>query len=177
MLHPLPPQLENLPLYLDDDGFYSVNGPRFHANHSQHPTAHLLDNQIFKPVSQSPNTSSNPHQPPINGLNKLEIPLCTSAPCIRILAPPPQSQPNPRKFAQGEYICNEPDCAWKYPFPTKQGLTRHHEVKHLQKRFDCPIPGCESVGSRGIKRMDNLRAHVWNQHRVELPHESRRNHT
>ncbi|PUU74680.1 hypothetical protein B9Z19DRAFT_1132800 [Tuber borchii] len=39
---------------------------------------------------------------------------------------------------------------------TKQGLIRHREVKHLQKRLDCRIPGCKSVGNGGIKRKDNL---------------------
>ena len=105
------------------------------------------------------------------------IPLCTTLPHTPIPAPPLQFRPGPRKFAQGGYVCNEPGCPWPSPFPTKQGLNRHHEVKHLEQRLNCPIPGCESVGNRGIKRKDNLRAHVWNQHRVELPRESRRTYT
>ena len=33
-------------------------------------------------------------------------------------------------------------------------------------RFDCPVPGCENIGKKGIKRYDNLVAHMRNKHGV-----------
>lgn len=173
-LHPLPPELEDLPLYLDHDGFYSVNDPEFHTNYNEHPTTYLLDNQTSNPASKNPNTSSNLHQLPVNAINKLDTRLCAPFSQISLPASSPQPQPSPQASHRGKYICNEPGCIWQFPFQTKQALARHHEAKHLQKRLDCPFPGCESVGSRGIKRKDNLRAHIWNQHRVELLRESHR---
>ena len=53
-----------------------------------------------------------------------------------------------------------------------QALDRHHEVKHLNKRVDCPIPGCERVGDKGIKRKDNLPAHILNKHGIKLARQS-----
>ena len=168
ILHHLPPELQNLPLYPDDDGFYSVNGPEFRANHSKHPTLHLLDNQTSNPTSKSPHISSY-LQTLTNTINKFSIPLSTSLPHSTILTLSPQPRPSLRKLPRREYVCDQPGCTWQSPFKTKQGLARHYEVKHLQKRHDCPIPGCQSVGNRGIKRKDNLHAHMWHQHRVELP--------
>ena len=66
------------------------------------------------------------------------------------------------------YLCHELGCTWRSSFPTKQALDRHHEVKHLNKRVDCPVQGCERVGDKGIKRKDNLPAHVWNKHGIKL---------
>ncbi|RPB00410.1 hypothetical protein L873DRAFT_1843025 [Choiromyces venosus 120613-1] len=70
----------------------------------------------------------------------------------------------PHTCARRSFTCNEPDCTWQTPFKTKQALNRHCETKHLVERHDCPVPGCEHVGDKGIKRYDNLVAHVRNQH-------------
>ena len=31
---------------------------------------------------------------------------------------------------------------------------------HLNDRVDCPVGGCAQVGAEGIKRADNLAAHM-----------------
>lgn len=171
---PAPAKPEGLPLFLDDDGFYSVNGPAFHVNHSEPPTTLLLDNQVSNPTSQSFNIFFHLYEHPIVTTDELAIPFRVpeSLPSIPIPALSSQSQYGVQEFPQGRYFCVEPGCTWLSPFETKQGLTRHQETTHLQKRRDCPIPGCERVGNKGIKRQDNLRAHVREQHQVKLPRQS-----
>ena len=70
----------------------------------------------------------------------------------------------PHTCSRHSYTCNAPDCARPTPFGTKQALNRHYEVIHLAERIDCPVPGCKNVGENGIKRYDNLVAHVRNIH-------------
>ena len=170
---PAPAKPAGLPLFLDEDGFYSVNGPAFHVNYSEPPTTHLLDNQVSNPTSQSSNISFDLHQHPIVTTDELAIPFWVpeSLPLIPIPAPPSQSQHSFQESPPKRYYCSEPDCTWPSPFETKQGLTRHCETTHLQKRWDCPFSGCDRVGDKGIKRKDNLRAHVREQHQIELPRE------
>jgi len=36
---------------------------------------------------------------------------------------------------------------------------RHYEVIDSVDRIDCPFPGCENFGEKGVKRYDNLVAH------------------
>ncbi|CUS14003.1 unnamed protein product [Tuber aestivum] len=170
-LYALPPRSETLPLYLDDDGFYSVTGPTSYMN----PTSHYLDNQPLNFFSSSSHLSCQPRQPfqlPIDNFGGLGIPLCSPLPPAPLSAPHSRTRNGPRRPSQRSYACSEPGCPWPSPFKTKQSLARHHEVKHLQGRLDCPVPGCKKVGDKGIKRKDNLRIHVWNQHRVKLPLES-----
>ena len=171
---PAPSKPEGLPLFLEDDGSYSVNGPALHVNRSEPPTTHHLDSQVSNPTIQSSNISFDLHQHPIVTTDELAIPLWVpeSHPPILIPALSPQSQHGVQEFPQGRYFCIEPGCTWLSPFETKQGLTRHRETKHFQKRRDCPIPGCKRVGNKGIKRKDNLRAHMQEQHQVKLPRQS-----
>ncbi|PUU74852.1 hypothetical protein B9Z19DRAFT_1132446 [Tuber borchii] len=176
ILQPLPSQAESLPLYLDGDGFYSVNGPTFHMNRGEHFTAHLRDNQASVATSSSNRSTSHLCLHPINATHWLAVPLCASLPPIPISSPSYHSQHSLRTCPEGGYVCNEPGCTWLHPFRTKQGLTRHHKVKHIQMRYDCPIHGCKNKGNNGIKREDNLRVHLRDQHQVELPRESRRSH-
>ncbi|RPA96750.1 hypothetical protein L873DRAFT_1193291 [Choiromyces venosus 120613-1] len=146
MMKPQPSGPENLPLYPDDDGFYSVNGPAFHASHSKHPTTHPPGNQVSNSADQTPHISSNLRQNSFHSANAVgelvsppDIPLPPSSLPTRFF----RSNDNPQRFLQKKiYFCNEPGCTWPSPFPTKQGLTRHHQTKHLQKRQDCPIRGC-----------------------------------
>ncbi|PUU74681.1 hypothetical protein B9Z19DRAFT_1132804 [Tuber borchii] len=176
---PTPSQPEGLPLFPDDDGFYSVNGPAFHMNLSEPPTTHPLDNQVSNPSSQSSNISSHFSQHPTATTDKLAIYFWASEslPLIPTPALSSQSQHRFQGPPQRKHVCNEPGCTPPSRFETKQGLDRHHETTHLQKRWDCPVPGCGSVGNKGIKRKDNLRAHVRDKHHVELPRESRRSQT
>ena len=37
---------------------------------------------------------------------------------------------------------------------------------HLNDRVDCPVEGCMRVGPQGIKRADNLLAHMLNKHGI-----------
>ena len=62
------------------------------------------------------------------------------------------------------YTCHAPDCTRPTPFKTRQALNRHYEVIHFAERFDCLVPGCKNVGEKGIKRYDNLVAHMRNKH-------------
>ncbi|KAG0637871.1 hypothetical protein HOY80DRAFT_222924 [Tuber brumale] len=173
-LCPLPSELEDLPLYPDGDGFYSVNGPAFYVNHRKLPTSHTLDSPCFNPAGQIPSISSHLRQHPTNTTSESAIP--PSRPPLP--TPPPttssQSRSGPQTLPQGGYACNEPGCTWPSAFSKRQGLTRHYQAIHLQKRIDCPIPECGRVGDKGIKRKDNVRAHVRNKHGVNLPPEPRR---
>jgi len=45
----------------------------------------------------------------------------------------------------------------------KQAFNCHYEVIHLVERIDCPLPGCENVGEKGIKMYDNL-VHMRHMH-------------
>ena len=70
----------------------------------------------------------------------------------------------PHTCSRRSYTCNAPDCVLRTPFKTKQALNRHYEVIHLAVRINCPVLGCENIGEKGIKRYDNLVAHVRNTH-------------
>ena len=72
----------------------------------------------------------------------------------------------PHTCSHRSYICWAPDCLRSTPFGTKQALNRHYEVIYLAERMDCPVAGCENVGEKGIKRYDNLVAHMKNKHGV-----------
>jgi len=72
----------------------------------------------------------------------------------------------PHTCSRRSFTCNVPECIRETPFATRQALNRHHESVHLAQRFNCPMPGCENVGEKGIKRYDNLVAHMKNQHGV-----------
>lgn len=181
----LPDHLEipdELPLYFEspslhsaDDGFHSdpINGLPFPMDHSEHPTTCLFDSQISNPASQGSDISFYVRQHPIISMDNLATPSSTLKPPTPIPIPEPssQSQHTLQIFPRRGYICDEAGCTWRSPFRRKQDLTRHREVIHLQRRYDCPIRGCERVGNKGIKRKDNLRAHVRGQHQVELPRE------
>ncbi|PWW77938.1 hypothetical protein C7212DRAFT_362378 [Tuber magnatum] len=136
----LPAGLGELPFYLEDDGYLSINGPIdltllpsrtavAPVNHGNHPTIH--------PFITSVNSSGQ------------------------------QTWSKKRS-----YICSEPGCTWRSSLPTKQGLERHYDGKHLNIRVDCPILGCEKVRDKGVKRKDNLSAHVLKKHGIKLPRRS-----
>ena len=76
------------------------------------------------------------------------------------------SDSGPHSCTQGQFICKAPNCSWLGTFKTKQAFNRHYRAKHLNDRVDCPIEGCLYVGDRGIKRADNLPAHLLNKHGI-----------
>ena len=170
MQHPFPPDPEALPLCLDHDASFSFNDPAFYVSYSQHPSL-LLDNRISNLTYQSPYVPTHLFHHPIVTADELVVPLYNSGfpPLTPILASSFYSQQSLQASPERNHVCNEPGCTWRSSFKTKNGLTRHREVMHLQKRNDCPIPGCSRVGKKGIKRKDNLRTHVRVRHGVELP--------
>ncbi|KAG0637872.1 hypothetical protein HOY80DRAFT_970526 [Tuber brumale] len=171
-LHLLLSEPESLPLYPDDDGFYSVNGPALHSNYSKYPTAHPLGSKTWGTGGQRLHTPSHPLQRPVDFVNESAILPRSSVPPSPPPSPSSPSPSSPETSPRRIYACQEPGCAWPSSFQTRQGLIRHHEARHLQKRLDCPFPGCKMIGNRGIKRKDNLRAHLWTRHGVKLPPES-----
>jgi len=139
---PLPAGLGEMPLYLEDDDFHSVNGP--------------LDLTTLPPYAAVA---------PVNHCNHSAF-----YPGISTTRGGQQTRSEKRG-----YLCSEPGCNWRSSFPTKQALDRHREVKHLGLHVDCPIPGCEKVGDKGIKRKDNLPVHVLKKHGINLTRRSRAN--
>ncbi|CUS14000.1 unnamed protein product, partial [Tuber aestivum] len=148
--HPLPRELGDLPLYPDEDGFYSVNGPLDltilpsnvavpPVDRGNHVTFHPLTNQTQHLADQQ-----HPHISPHHRQRSSSH-----------LSGEPHTRPERRNHS-----CDQPGCAWPSSFSTRQALTRHREAVHLNLRVDCPIPGCERVGDKGISRKDNLPAHV-----------------
>ncbi|KAG0640952.1 hypothetical protein HOY80DRAFT_999728 [Tuber brumale] len=139
--HPLPAELGPLRLYQDDDGFYSVLGP---------PLIHttLGGGQANEPT----------------GTNSVDTLAYDRVNISATITPPKGVASGPHTCSRRSFTCNAPDCLRFDPFKTKQALNRHYEVIHLAERRDCPVPGCENVGEKGIKRTDNLIAHLKNQH-------------
>ncbi|RPA96744.1 hypothetical protein L873DRAFT_1791361 [Choiromyces venosus 120613-1] len=72
----------------------------------------------------------------------------------------------PHTCAPGRFTCEAPNCSWLGTFKTRQALNRHYLAKHLSDQVDCPVEGCPRVGARGIKREDNLAAHILNKHGI-----------
>ncbi|KAG0637819.1 hypothetical protein HOY80DRAFT_1023538 [Tuber brumale] len=151
---PTPAELGDLPLYLDEDGYYSVNA--------------------VAPADPGSNSTIQPLINDISGFSCGSLRISPSHP-HHYLGNDTTSGGSRASSGRRSYFCGEPDCAWKLPFLTKQALDRHREVKHLNIRVDCPIPGCKKVEDKGIKRKDNLPAHVLKKHGIKLPHQSRGN--
>ena len=162
---PLPVELGPLPLYLDDDGFYSVLGA---------PLSHVISEDQ---ASGSPNVTLayNPAKMPATPAPRRDKVFCQSSKCAgnRFAPPLPQYlysshrltwRSGPHTCSRRSYTCNAPACARSTPFKTKHALNRHYMAIHLATRFDCPVPGCGNVGQEGIKRYDNLIAHMRNKH-------------
>jgi len=81
----------------------------------------------------------------------------------------PSSYRGLHSCAPGIFTCEAPNCTWPRTFKTKQALNGHYHAKHHNDRVDCPIEGCARVGAQGIKRADNLAAHMLNKHGISHP--------
>lgn len=165
--HPLPAELGPLPLYQDHDGFYSVLGPPL-GHPAQEDQATGSSNQIlaYSPIDipliltpprdkvfcGSPKCSGNRFATPFSVLKSI-YPSATLT-----------QRSGPHTCSRRSYTCNAHNCTRPTPFKTKQAFNRHYEVIHLAQRFDCPVPGCVNVGENGVKRYDNLVAHMRNKH-------------
>ena len=88
---------------------------------------------------------------------------CTG--CIILTCALP-SDSGPHSCTPGHFTCKAPNRSWPGTFKTKQAFKRHYRAKHLNDRVDCPVEGCLYVGDRGIKRADNLPAHLLNKHGI-----------
>ncbi|KAG0640958.1 hypothetical protein HOY80DRAFT_1135609, partial [Tuber brumale] len=143
----LPAGLGPLPLYREDDGFYSVLGPLLsHTTPGEDQTNESAECTLaYDPVNTSA-TLRPPREKVFCGLSR-----CSG-------------NSGPHTCSCRSYTCNAPGCTPRDPFKTKQALNRHYEEIHLGERLDCPVSGCENVGERGIKRLDNLVAHLKNKH-------------
>ena len=161
--HSLPIEPGPLPLYLDDDGFYSVLGPPLSQTaHEDQVDESINDTLTCNPIDTSPTLT-----PPRGGVF-CESPKCSgnrSAPSLHYMHRLTQRS-GPHTCSRGCYICKASCCTWPTPFRTKQALNRHYEVIHLATRFNCPVPRCEKINRNGIKRYDNLVAHLRNKHGI-----------
>ncbi|KAG0640957.1 hypothetical protein HOY80DRAFT_1115399 [Tuber brumale] len=140
-----------LPLYQDDDGFYSVLGP---------PLSHTT------PGEDQANEPANANVGNTLAYDRINISATLAPHRGRVFCGSSRCSGNsgPHTCSRRSFTCNAPGCPRPDPFNTKQALNRHYEVIHLGERLDCPVPGCENVGEKGIKRLDNLIAHLKNKH-------------
>ena len=72
----------------------------------------------------------------------------------------------PHTCAPGKFTCEVPNCSLAGTFKPKQAFNRHYRAMHHSDRVDCPVEGCVRVGAQGIKRADNLAAHMLNKHGI-----------
>ncbi|RPB00439.1 hypothetical protein L873DRAFT_1843039 [Choiromyces venosus 120613-1] len=149
---PLNPELGPLPLHLHNDGWCTVLGPPL-----SHTTAGVNQN----------NHSTN-NIPAVNNVNNILSPIITPRDKVYCGSSKCTGNSGPHTCSRRSFTCDAPDCAWATPFQTKQALNRHYEMIHLDERLDCPMPGCQNVGERGIKRYDNLVVHVRSKHGMTL---------
>ncbi|KAG0640953.1 hypothetical protein HOY80DRAFT_1135608 [Tuber brumale] len=148
---PLPAELGSLPLYQDDDGFFSVLGP---------PLSHTTPggDEANEPASISAGNTL--------AYDRINISATLAPHTGRVFCGSSRCSGNsgPHICSRRSFTCNAAGCPWLDPFKTKQALNRHYEAIHLGERLDCPVLGCDNVGEKGIKRLDNLVAHLKNQH-------------
>ncbi|RPB00436.1 hypothetical protein L873DRAFT_1843038 [Choiromyces venosus 120613-1] len=148
---PLNPELGPLPLYLHHDGWCTVLGPPL-----SHTTADVNQD------NDSPN-----NVPAVNNVN-IFAPIITPRGKVYCGSSRCQGNSGPHACSRRSFTCGAADCARETPFQTKQALNRHYEMIHLDERLDCPVPGCQNVGERGIKRYDNLVVRVRSKHGMTL---------
>ena len=162
--HPLPPHIGPLPLYPLGDGYYSILGPPLgHANESTNDFLDYSRTGIGIGITLTP-----PKDKIFCRSSKCSGNRFASPSTVLYIYPSHQltSRSGPHTCSPRSYTCTAPGCTRPTPFKTKQALNRHYEVIHLAERIDCPFPGCENVGEKGIKRYDNLVVHIRNKHGV-----------
>ncbi|OQN95756.1 hypothetical protein B0A48_17946 [Cryoendolithus antarcticus] len=107
-----------------------------------------------------PSTNSHPSSP--SDCSSYVRPN-TSPQAITYLALRPQQPESPL------YVCIHPGCGSSHR--RVADLQRHIERVHKfgEKLLDCPVEGCNRVGKYGIGRLDKLRDHLRERHRMEIP--------
>ncbi|PUU80026.1 hypothetical protein B9Z19DRAFT_1063776 [Tuber borchii] len=161
----LPPLLGNLPLHPEKDGWYSVLGSWNGATEDSNPA-----NQISEVNSENnfpipvPATClpRNPH-PSFPQIFR-QYHRCSGNSIILTCTHNPYG--GPHTCTQGRITYEASNCAWSRTFKTKQAFNRHYCARHLNDRVDCPVEECLRVGAHGIKRADNLAAHMLNKHDI-----------
>ncbi|KAG0136235.1 hypothetical protein HOY82DRAFT_599482 [Tuber indicum] len=150
----LPAGLGDLPLYQDQNGWYSVLGSWNGTTDSS-----AIVNQVEE----------------VNPQNNVAIPIAPVNPSgnarpgiLNIFCQYHKCSGNsgPHTCAPRRFTCEAPNCSWTRTFKTKQAFNRHYRAMHLNDRVDCPVEGCVHVGDRGIKRADNLAPHLLNKHSI-----------
>ena len=169
----LPAGLGNLPLHEERDGWYLVLGSwNCTTENPEKANKESKENNLdilLVPVNPRRNARLGPilicqyHKCSGNRLAILPRPSCTG---YIILACALPSNSGPNSCAPGQFTSDAPNCSWPGTFKAEQALNRHYRAKHLNDRVDCPVGGCLYVGGRGIKRADNLPAHLLNKHGI-----------
>ncbi|CUS07917.1 unnamed protein product [Tuber aestivum] len=159
---PLPTELGPLPLYPLDDGFFSVLGP-LPLSPSDGGFSVLGPSLNYTAIGYQANEPADDTPVPQWIAETSDTPrptrdkfFCGSPRCSGNSGPHTCSSPS--------YTCEASGCTRRTPFKTRRSLNRHYEAEHLVERVDCPFPGCVNVGKKGIKRHDNLVAHMRNKH-------------
>ncbi|RPA90018.1 hypothetical protein L873DRAFT_1849020 [Choiromyces venosus 120613-1] len=169
---PLNPELGPLPLYLHDDGWRTVLGPPLshttagvnQANHSTNNVPAVNNVNILAPIITPRDKVYCGSSRCAGNRFTISSPLLVKVYPARRLT----QRSGPHTCSLRSFTCNAPDCARATPFQTKQALNRHYEMIHLDERLDCPVPGCQNVGEKGIKRYDNLVVHARSKHGMTL---------
>ncbi|RPA91151.1 hypothetical protein L873DRAFT_1848401 [Choiromyces venosus 120613-1] len=150
----LPAGLGDLPLHPDQDGWYSVlgswDGTTDIPETANEVNEEIPENKIAIPIPQL--------NRPRNARPILPIIFCEYDKCA--------GHCGPHACEPGRITCKAPSCSSSGNFKTKQAFSRHYLSKHLDDRVDCPVEGCPRVGVQGIKRKDNLAAHILNKHGI-----------
>ncbi|PWW77939.1 hypothetical protein C7212DRAFT_342357 [Tuber magnatum] len=149
----LPAGLGDLPLHPDCDGWYSTIGPwKDSATQTGTPdTGHEVNRENDSGTPVAPANRQRSTHPGSRS-------FCRYNKCPGNIVP--------HTCAPSGFACRAPNCSWPGTFKTKQALNRHYRAKHLNDRVDCPVEGCVRVGDCGIKRADNLAAHLLNKHGI-----------
>ena len=170
----IPAGLGNLPLHEEKDGWHSVLGSW--DSTTNNPERANEDPEVdfnipLPPVNPTRNARPGPnlifcqyHKCSGNRLEILLYRLIYMDYIILTCSIPSHS--GLHSCTPGRFTCGAPNCSWPGTFRTKQAFNRHYRAKHLNDRVDCPVEGCLYVRDRGIKRADNLPAHLLNKHGI-----------
>ncbi|KAG0637870.1 hypothetical protein HOY80DRAFT_1081695 [Tuber brumale] len=120
------PQLDDLPLHPDKDGWHSVLGSWNGATNNPEAANEVNpEDRIAIPiVPVSPSRNASPVTPSI---------FCQYHKC--------SGNSGPHTCAPGRFTCEAPNCSWIGTPKTKQAFNRHYRAKHLNDRVDCPVEG------------------------------------
>ncbi|KAG0637830.1 hypothetical protein HOY80DRAFT_1081887, partial [Tuber brumale] len=146
-------RLGELPLHRQENDWYSVLGSLNCATDNPETASELNEGNQENTLD----VTFTPANRPSNARPSAKI-FCQYHKC--------SGNSGPHTCALGRFTCEAPNCSWRGTFKTKEAFNRHYLAKHHNDRVDCPVKGCTHVGDRGIKRADNLPAHLLNKHGI-----------